>query len=122
MSPEPALDSFRRSPRLLRRCLSRYGSGSRRSFRSSPDRLRHISSECPRAADSVQPDRWSADLRAGQDLEMAHGVFSYRAEVDGLRAIAVVPVVLSHAGLEWFRGGYVGVDVFFVISGYLITS
>ena len=46
----------------------------------------------------------------------------YRAEIDGLRALAVLPVILFHAGFEWFRGGFVGVDVFFVISGYLITS
>ena len=46
----------------------------------------------------------------------------YRAEIDGLRAIAVVPVILFHAGFEPFRGGFVGVDVFFVISGYLITT
>ena len=45
----------------------------------------------------------------------------YRPEVDGLRALAVIPVVLFHAGFEWFSGGYVGVDVFFDISGYLIT-
>lgn len=47
---------------------------------------------------------------------------NYRKEIDGLRAVAVVPVVLFHAGLSTFSGGYVGVDVFFVISGYLITS
>ena len=46
----------------------------------------------------------------------------YRAEIDGLRAVAVVPVILFHAGFEVFGGGYVGVDVFFVISGYLITT
>lgn len=46
----------------------------------------------------------------------------YRAEIDGLRAFAVVPVVLFHAGFSVFSGGYVGVDIFFVISGYLITS
>jgi len=46
----------------------------------------------------------------------------YRSDIDGLRAVAVVPVVLFHARVPLFGGGYVGVDVFFVISGYLITS
>ncbi|NMM75741.1 acyltransferase [Acidovorax sp. SRB_24] len=46
----------------------------------------------------------------------------YRPEVDGLRAIAVLPVIVFHAGFQLFSGGFVGVDVFFVISGYLITS
>ena len=46
----------------------------------------------------------------------------YRAEIDGLRALAVLPVIFFHAGFEWFSGGFVGVDVFFVISGYLITT
>lgn len=46
----------------------------------------------------------------------------YRREIDGLRALAVIPVVLFHAGFKTFQGGYIGVDVFFVISGYLITT
>ena len=46
----------------------------------------------------------------------------YRPEIDGLRAVAVIPVIFFHAGFEQFSGGYVGVDIFFVISGYLITT
>lgn len=46
----------------------------------------------------------------------------YRKEIDGLRALAVLPVILFHAGFTYFSGGFVGVDIFFVISGYLITT
>lgn len=49
-------------------------------------------------------------------------MLKYRPEIDGLRAVAVIGVILFHMNLEWVRGGYLGVDVFFVISGFLITS
>lgn len=47
---------------------------------------------------------------------------NYRSDIDGLRAIAVISVIAFHSGVSFLSGGYIGVDVFFVISGYLITN
>ncbi|MCE0927547.1 MULTISPECIES: acyltransferase family protein [Pseudomonas putida group] len=47
---------------------------------------------------------------------------SYRPDIDGLRALAVLAVVIFHFNKHWLPGGFVGVDIFFVISGYLITG
>ncbi|MDA7828962.1 acyltransferase [bacterium] len=46
----------------------------------------------------------------------------YKPHIDGLRALAVLPVIFFHAGFDLFKGGFIGVDIFFVISGYLITN
>ncbi len=50
------------------------------------------------------------------------GMMKYRADIDGLRAISVIAVIIFHSGFDFLAGGYVGVDVFFVISGFLITG
>ncbi|TGK95322.1 acyltransferase [Leptospira brenneri] len=49
-------------------------------------------------------------------------MIKYRPEIDGLRAVAVISVIFFHAGFTFFEGGFIGVDVFFVISGFLVTS
>ena len=46
----------------------------------------------------------------------------YRPEIDGIRAFAVIAVIINHFNEDLLPGGYLGVDIFFVISGYVITS
>jgi hypothetical protein len=59
-------------------------------------------------------------VRRGSDAPEVR--LSYSPGLDGLRAIAVMAVLLYHADLTWIPGGFLGVEVFFVISGYLITA
>jgi len=68
-------------------------------------------------------------IETGSPAEIGRGLRSspdasrleHRGDIEGLRAVAILLVVAAHAGLPWLPGGYVGVDVFFVLSGYLIT-
>lgn len=66
-------------------------------------------------AESNGPDRGSVSTTGSRALK-------YRADIDGLRALAIILVVAYHVGVSGLTGGFVGVDVFFVISGYLITT
>ncbi|HSB86227.1 MAG TPA: acyltransferase family protein, partial [Ilumatobacteraceae bacterium] len=63
--------------------------------------------------------RWIADPHLRRRKPPSMG---YQPGLDGLRAISVIAVIFYHAGFEWMRGGFLGVEVFFVVSGYLITS
>src|SRR5580698_11229057 len=68
---------------------------------------------------SVVDDRF---LVTGDESGTAPGDRRFRPDVEGLRAVAVLLVVLYHAAVPGLTGGYVGVDVFFVISGFVITG
>lgn len=80
-----------------------------------------------RRRDATNATSWRAKLPAemstgeGTVRESAND-WGYRPHLDGLRAVAVYLVVLFHGGLSWFQGGYVGVDLFFVLSGFLVTN
>lgn len=55
-------------------------------------------------------------------MNISQNSAKYRHDIDGLRAVAVILVIFFHAGADWLSSGFIGVDIFFVISGYLITG
>ena len=67
-------------------------------------------------------ERRGASGDANKPSTTASSRFGYRADVDGLRAISVIAVILYHMDATWLPGGFVGVDIFFCISGYVVTS
>jgi len=72
--------------------------------------------------DSIAPHRKSEAPCATPSADRIIQDFRYRPELDGLRALAILPVILFHLHPQWLPGGFLGVDVFFVLSGFLITS
>ena len=64
----------------------------------------------------------SAEPSRSADPVVAASTTSYRPEIDGLRGLAVLAVVINHLNHNWLEGGFLGVDIFFVISGYVITA
>ena len=82
--------------------------------------------EAPGPVSTVaMPEITQADgrfLPSGDEAGTAPGDRKFRPDVEGLRAVAVLLVVLFHADVPWLTGGFVGVDVFFVLSGFVITG
>ncbi|MCC3762504.1 acyltransferase family protein [Glycomyces sp. TRM65418] len=91
--------------------------GARTAPSPYPARPAFRAPEPPNAGARPQP----APISRPRPTERWEGV-GFRPDIQGLRAVAVTLVLLSHAGFTFFAGGYVGVDVFFVLSGFLITS
>jgi peptidoglycan/LPS O-acetylase OafA/YrhL len=76
----------------------------------------------PDSASATFWDRYFAAKTVEEPTTQCKSKLPYIPALDGIRAIAVIAVLLYHANISWFQGGFLGVEVFFVLSGYLITS
>ena len=82
---------------------------------------RSVTRKAPASRAQVQPDGASVGLVGAAPKRPLHSS-EYRADVDGMRTVAVVAVIIYHMESTWLPGGFVGVDIFFVISGYVVTG
>ena len=97
---------------------------------SSTNDVEHRQPPPPPSATETDTSKWTkVDDVAGGDgagakklVPKARDPFGYRRDIDGLRALAVAAVVIYHCDPNWMPGGFVGVDVFFVISGYVVAG
>jgi len=74
----------------------------------------------PITSDLMTPG--SSPVSIEPKAELPQTIHRYRPEIDGMRALAVLAVLINHLNSEWLKGGYLGVDIFFVISGYVVTA
>ncbi|MGP4111147.1 SGNH hydrolase domain-containing protein [Streptomyces sp. 4N509B] len=99
--------------------------GERNGTPEQPGDLRSTSSTSsasPTSSVATLPEARPGTVGGSREAEPGHRAHRFRGDVEGLRAVALGAVLLYHAEVSWTPGGYVGVDVFFVISGFLITG
>jgi peptidoglycan/LPS O-acetylase OafA/YrhL len=82
----------------------------------------HNSTSSAQEGANLPKERIAKGLHTNLNSSSQKSSIPFRPDIEGLRALAVVLVIASHAELPFLRGGFVGVDIFFVLSGYLITS